>query len=198
MKRTIISGTILTFCIVSIKLYDMAIENIATSQNTLNLNTVVKCINSRTTENTILTENEFADSMEFCARNIRSIGKTGDMFAIRQSDAKIVWDASADCSVVNKDSAYLSKNGICKLFSDPVSCEIASLTMVTEPPSGAVEWLFDDSDEIVNYVYYRDTINNNKYIIASGTQTDEVSSKLKIFIWPVIIFTGIILILNSM
>jgi len=169
-------------------------ENIATSQNKLNLKHIKLCSEELMSSIYGDTENGLINSLDICAKNIRTVGYTGDAFVIRKKDAKIVWDASVDCSVGDMSKAYLTKDSVCKLFAEPNTCAIASHKMLTEPPKGTLRWKFDDSEEMVDYMYYDYKLQGDEYIIGMGAQTDEIAEKFRIMFYPVMIIAAMTVI----
>jgi len=198
LKTTLLSLLVIFIIFVGYVTGKMVVENIASSQNILNLNSVSKCAKKLTRcDISNVDEKQIVEVMNICAKNVRSIGQTGDMFVIRKSDAKIVWDASQDCSVSDSNKAFLTKEGVCKLFTKPDTCKQASYIMRNEPPRGTLKWTFDDSEEIVNYLYLACSIDNDHYILGCGAQTDEIITTLRVFIIPVLSLLVILLIVIS-
>lgn len=150
--------------------------NIAKMQNNLNLEFVNDCVKTLMSEEREQTSYNLTKALNVCAKGLLSNGITGDIFVIRQSDRKLFWDNSTDCKPGDETQTYMVPNGVCSLFKDPMTCKLATGLMITNEPRGYTTWMFDDAEEYVSYKYLYDKIENEKYIIGQGTQSDELES----------------------
>lgn len=149
--------------------------SVAKMQNNLNLEFVNDCVKNYTGNNKLTTVG-LTNALNLCAKGLLSNGITGDIFVVRHSDRKLFWDNSTDCKPDSESKTYMTSKGVCSLFKDTNSCIVAMDVMINNEPRGYTSWLFDDSTEYINYKYLYTEINNDKYIIGQGTQSDELES----------------------
>lgn len=163
-------------------------RSIAKMQNSLNLEFVNECVkNNFDSLNKEPTSYDLTVALNICAKGLLSGGITGDIFVLRVSDKKLFWDNSTDCKPGSEDKAYMVLDGVCALFKDSNSCVNTVDLMINNEPKGYTTWMFDDAEEYINYKYLYKKIDNEKYIIGQGTQSDELESKFL----PVYIVTGL-------
>lgn len=153
--------------------------SVAKMQNNLNLEFVNDCIKTYMDDNKTTTK--LTEALNMCAKGLLSNGITGDIFVIRHSDRKLFWDNSTDCKPDSETKMYMVDKGVCSLFKDPDTCSKAMDIMINNEPRGYTTWLFDDSVEYINYKYLYTEINNDKYILGQGTQSDELESNFTPF-----------------
>ena len=199
IKKALVS---LIAILISIGIYISLIwsgESISRAQNNFNLEVISNCVVERLDEYDY-TSNELSKSFDTCAKNMRSLGITGDVFVIRKSDKKLFWDSSVDCRPESGEKLFMTSKGICSLFSEPGTCLASMQTMLDNPPEGSLIWEFDNDIEYIDYRYLEKIdkisgknipiiIDNSQYIIGQGTQKDEVQSYF--------ILTYIILVLGT-
>lgn len=149
--------------------------SVAKMQNSLNLEFVNECVKTEIGNRTPTAYN-LTGALNVCAKGLLSNGITGDIFVIRHSDKKLFWDNSTDCKPGNESKSFMNLDGVCSLFKDPSTCTLAVDVMINNEPRGFTKWLFDDSEEYINYKYLYTEVENEKYIISQGTQADELES----------------------
>lgn len=193
MKQVIYSLVTIILALLIYLSINISIENTAREQNNFNLDSVEYCVNEYMKDSSYSTDN-FTKSLNECARAQRSMGITGDIFVIRKDDKKLFWNSSEDCKPNSNKKLYMTKEGGCSLFKDPDSCVKSTDYMVTHEPKGILEWNFDGSEEFIDYRYI--TIENKKYIIAQGAQSDEANSKF-VSTYVALAFGTIVMILLS-
>jgi hypothetical protein len=169
-----------------------SVENQARFQNNLNLNNTVYCTDMYLKETGYSTEN-FTRALNTCAKNIRSLGVTSDQFVIRQEDKKLFWDSSVDCKPKSNLKLYMTKEGVCSLFRKPNTCIKATRIMIENPPKGDLTWVFDDSPEYLDYLYFPRKIDNKTYIIGQGSQQDEANSQF-IRVYIVLLISALLIV----
>ena len=197
MKKIVYIIIIIIFIFSIFYVLEDSVENLARKQNNLNLISVSSCVEKelkiygRTSKN-------LTSAMNLCAKDVRSLGITGDEFVIRVSDKKLFWDASVDCKPEEETKTYMTKDGVCSLFKNPQSCIDATNFMIANPPKGKLSWLFDDSTEYLNYMYLKEKINGQEYIIGQGTQKDEANIMFRIVYFLIALFGVALLIMTIM
>ena len=193
--------------ITSILIYESIIssgESISRKQNNFNLEAISTCV-MHVTKTHGMTSEQLNKSFDICSKSTRSLGITGDVFVMRKEDKKLFWDSSIDCRPESGEKLYMTRDGVCGLFSDVDSCVEAVDIMIDNPPEGSITWKFDDDIEYIDYRYIQDRnaitgitqplfIDGSEYIVAQGTQKDEIQGFFKLT-YILLIVGNIILIL---
>jgi hypothetical protein len=196
MKKTIYSFVILAFTITLYFSMSMSIENQARIQNNFNLDSIISCTETSLLEHGRTSEN-LTKALNACAKGVRSIGITGDVFIIRKSDKKLFWDASQDCIPESESKLFMVEDGICSLFKHPETCLAGTEYMLNNPPKGDLTWEFDDSMEYIDYKYLPNKVQGEEYIIGQGTQNDEINNTFIITYIILAAGTILLLVINS-
>lgn len=149
------------------------LENLARAQNNFNLEAVKTCIAFQLNEHNN-TKEDFRTALDICAKNIRSVGITGNMFVIRRSDKKLFWDSLVSEKECNKRN--MTKDSFCSTFSEPETCVESVNEMVRHLKDGKTTWQYDDSIEFIDYKYIKQEIGGKQYLIGQGAQKDELFS----------------------
>lgn len=194
MKKIIASLIILLFSFILYYSISIATINQARSQNNFNLNSIMFCLNSEL-EDSDHTKIDLTHALNTCAKGVRSLGVTGDSFVIRESDRKLFWDASLDCRPEKSSKLFMTEEGICSLFRDKESCLVGTKYMIDNKPKGFIQWTFDNSTELLDYRYIDKTIDNEKYILVQGSQTDEINNYFLLSYLLILINCVVLLIL---
>ena len=151
------------------------------------------------------------DKLAFCAKGVTTT-PTGDMFAYNLKTKAFVFDPSMDCHV--EGGKTMTVGSICTIFNDPSSCAAALTLLNSGIDSYAAlnaEWLFDESEEYLEWIVYPNKdvgINGiarlgvqvpEQIIIAIGIQKDELYEMFKPFdiILKSVFFLAILLTLIS-
>jgi len=202
MRKTILNILLIIFTIsLYLGIIDIG-ENMARTQNSLNLQSVNSCVILELKSHK-KTEKELFNILDKCAQNQRSLGITGDIFVIKQNNKQLFWDSSKAFKIDSDNPSFMTEDSVCGLFSDINSCIKAVDIMVNKEPIGTLEWKFDNSTEYIDYKYLEDTtgeksemliINDSKFIVGQGAQQDEIEKNF--FLIFIILGAGLIAILS--
>jgi len=201
LKKTLIFISIILVVIASVGI-DHSIKSSITKtynkQAQLELQHMNTCFNQAT--------GSITEKLNKCASNSLVGGRTGDVFAVNLKDMKIIWDNSVDCKT--SETMYLTKDSVCKLASNPGSCEKLS-KQIKLGYNGNYSWFFDDSKEYDNWIVLPNEIHNfdgssravagikDQIVLVQGFQTDEVMEDFKLPLILNKVFSTIIILLLS-
>ncbi len=187
MKKVIVTASIMLSFVLMFYVFTTNNETSARFQNNLNLKFINTCVTTlgeskSSNEFNLSTEEGLIRSVNVCAKNLLSGGITGDVFLLRKDDMKFLWDNSTDCKPNSSEPMFLTKTSICKLFAQPETCErVVAKMKRNKTNKGESTWYFDNSKELLSCTIINEDIEDYAYVIAQGSQTDEITTKFNGF-----------------